>query len=380
MGNKRKFGDGKGKLRVKPLKQDGSADVSEDLDGDCVHYSSSENEIDPQSVPKRQKPTSKQPASDHQPINDGDAEGDEIDGSDGYSGDSDEGEESDQADELELKEGDNSESDVDVTLEFFDPRPEDSTSVCAFLSPLSRILQRNDKTSSLDVLELADTICAQTRVGTMVRVGEDEAPVGFISCLNVRRHAKLLSRVRTVIEQGSEKDSSITRLLSTCFEGRGRFEREKMGLVLCYRVVNFPPQVVPKLLEALFSEISWAVEDEPTSELREEYRFGWYLYITEGLFQSSGDASKLLETTSRSLDQDAEDIKFVKVEDEVWWSLATHRVCWTIVGDKIGEGGLLRRGIAMIVSAANVSKIQSKVADMVGFREEGDQPQEENET
>lgn len=36
------------------------------------------------------------------------------------------------------------------------------------------------------------------------------------------------------------------------------------GLLLNERLVNAPPQVAPPLMQALFDEISWAVEDEPT--------------------------------------------------------------------------------------------------------------------
>lgn len=36
------------------------------------------------------------------------------------------------------------------------------------------------------------------------------------------------------------------------------------GLLVNERVVNCPPQIGPPLMQALFDEISWAVEDEPT--------------------------------------------------------------------------------------------------------------------
>lgn len=36
------------------------------------------------------------------------------------------------------------------------------------------------------------------------------------------------------------------------------------GLLLNERVINCPPQIGPPLMQALFDEIGWAVEDEPT--------------------------------------------------------------------------------------------------------------------
>lgn len=36
------------------------------------------------------------------------------------------------------------------------------------------------------------------------------------------------------------------------------------GLLVNERLVNAPPQVAPPLMQALFDEIAWALEDEPT--------------------------------------------------------------------------------------------------------------------
>lgn len=42
------------------------------------------------------------------------------------------------------------------------------------------------------------------------------------------------------------------------------WNNDKTGLLLSERLVNCPPQLAPPLNQALFDEISWAVEDEPT--------------------------------------------------------------------------------------------------------------------
>jgi hypothetical protein len=36
------------------------------------------------------------------------------------------------------------------------------------------------------------------------------------------------------------------------------------GLLVNERLINSPPQLAPPLVQALFSEIDWATEDEPT--------------------------------------------------------------------------------------------------------------------
>lgn len=79
-----------------------------------------------------------------------------------------------------------------------------------------------------------------------------------------------------------------------------------VGLLVCRRFVNFPYELVPKLYDALFDEVSWATEDEvifcseipffvcfssdnelatlfaplkPTKELRDSFRFKHYLLV-----------------------------------------------------------------------------------------------------
>lgn len=385
MGIKRKTKDG---YQRRNKRKDGKADTpqdethpsgstagqhklaSKDMEDDYVHYSSDDG-VKPQSDPKRPKNQPGDSAIAKLASNDEEEEEDDGDDGHGESGsgdDDDDNDDDDDAPELVLKEADEGESDVEVTLEFYDPRADDTTSVDMFLAQWSQLFQKG-VSDAFDTAKLADAICAQTRVGTMVRVGEEEAPVGFTSCLNVRRYAELLSPIRETVERTAGKASPICKLLSSCFEGRGKFEREKMGLILCKRVVNFPPQVVPKLLEALFSEISWAIEDEPTLELREEYRFGWYIYITEGLFRTPSDTAQLDKSEGTG---STEDIEFFKIEDEAWWNVATHRVCWNIAGGDAGKSGIFRKAVALIIAASNVHKARKQVSEMLGVTTEDD--------
>ncbi|KAL0446760.1 UNVERIFIED_CONTAM: protein BCCIP [Sesamum latifolium] len=54
-----------------------------------------------------------------------------------------------------------------------------------------------------------------------------------------------------------------------------------VGLVVSQRVVNLPPQLLPPLYDALFDEIEWATEDEPTVELQNFFRFKYYLIMSK---------------------------------------------------------------------------------------------------
>lgn len=46
------------------------------------------------------------------------------------------------------------------------------------------------------------------------------------------------------------------------------------------RLINCPPQLAPPLQQALFDEIAWATEDEPTAELRASYRLQRFLSLS----------------------------------------------------------------------------------------------------
>lgn len=39
-------------------------------------------------------------------------------------------------------------------------------------------------------------------------------------------------------------------------------QAKAVGLLVSQRVVNLPPQLLPHLYDALFDEVSWAIEDE----------------------------------------------------------------------------------------------------------------------
>ena len=42
------------------------------------------------------------------------------------------------------------------------------------------------------------------------------------------------------------------------------WEAPDTGLLVSERLINCPPQLAPPLQQALFDEVSWAIDDEPT--------------------------------------------------------------------------------------------------------------------
>ena len=56
---------------------------------------------------------------------------------------------------------------------------------------------------------------------------------------------------------------------------------DRAGLVINERLLNCPPQLASPLHHSLFDEeIPWAVEDEPTEELRDSFNFKAYLFLS----------------------------------------------------------------------------------------------------
>jgi len=55
---------------------------------------------------------------------------------------------------------------------------------------------------------------------------------------------------------------------------------DSTGLLVSERLVNSPPQLAPPLQQALFDEIAWATEDEPTAELRASFQLQRYVALS----------------------------------------------------------------------------------------------------
>ncbi|KAI8538884.1 hypothetical protein RHMOL_Rhmol09G0138000 [Rhododendron molle] len=93
-------------------------------------------------------------------------------------------------------------------------------------------------------------------------------------------------------------------------------QAQNVGLLVSQRVVNLPPQLLPPLYDALFDEVSWATEDEPTKELRKSFCFKHYVLVTK-IYERKNSGQK--EGASSSID---EAIIYTKLEDEI-----IHQLC-----------------------------------------------------
>uniref|UniRef100_A0A803LS86 Protein BCCIP homolog n=1 Tax=Chenopodium quinoa TaxID=63459 RepID=A0A803LS86_CHEQI len=92
-------------------------------------------------------------------------------------------------------------------------------------------------------------------------------------------------------------------------------QADHVGLVVSQRVMNLPPQLLPHLYNALFDEILWATEDEPTKDLRESFRFKHYILVTRIYKQKIGQKRKGSSSSNN------EDFIYVKPEDELFFEV-----------------------------------------------------------
>ncbi|KNA23613.1 hypothetical protein SOVF_023470 [Spinacia oleracea] len=211
--------------------------------------------------------------------------------------------------ESETSEEEAPEEIIQADFAFFDPKPDDFHGV-------KMLLQSYLDDKQWDVSGFVDLILAQTTVGSVVKIedDEDEGLFALLTALNLGRYKdnKCINEVRDyLLKVCGEKNTvgELKRLLED--------QADHVGLLVSQRVMNLPPQLLPHLYNSLFDEISWATEDEPTKDLRESFRFKHYLLLTR-IYKKKAQNKK--GSTSSSND---EDIIYVKPEDELFFELCS---------------------------------------------------------
>ncbi|CAD6207722.1 unnamed protein product [Miscanthus lutarioriparius] len=280
----------------------------------------------------------------------------------GSDSDSDDGEES--SEELET---------VQADFAFFDPKPSDFHGV--------RLLLKTYLDSKpWDLTGFVDLILAQTTVGTVAKLADDDDEegegngaekanssnntddddlFGLISVLNLGRYA----------EQKCIKDLK-EYLLAVCADKgtkkqlRSLLEEKasSVGLLVCRRFVNFPYELVPKLYDALFDEVSWATEDEPTKELQDSFRFKHYLLVVRML-----ERTPAKHKSKKSKDDD-EPVIYPKLEDEFFHELSSWSFTFPIRSEQAAQQEMKNykeMGLVMAIKADAVPKFRKKLEDLV---------------
>ncbi|KAK9115253.1 hypothetical protein Syun_022050 [Stephania yunnanensis] len=134
-----------------------------------------------------------------------------------------------------------------------------------------------------------------------------------------------------------------------------------VGLLISQRVVNLPPQLLPPLYDALFDEVSWAIEDEPTEELRESFRFKYYILLTKIYERKSANKGK-------GTSSDDEPIIYAKPEDEIFHKLSSWSFDFPIRTQEITAHELRNynlKGLVMAIEAEKVPSFRQELQSLI---------------
>ncbi|KAG8634762.1 hypothetical protein MANES_17G080300v8 [Manihot esculenta] len=190
---------------------------------------------------------------------------------------------------------------IQADFEFFDPKPDDFHGVKV-------LLQNYLDNEQWDLSAFVDLILGQTTVGTVVKI-EDDGLFAVVTALNLGRykdHKCMMEIKEFLIKVCQDKDVMDDLRLLWDEQAHG------VGLLVSQRVANLPPQLLPPLYNALFDEVLWATEDEPTEELRKAFCFKSYLIFSKIYKHKNADHKKGKNSHNEEV------IIYIKPEDEIF--------------------------------------------------------------
>ncbi|CAN6470604.1 unnamed protein product [Victoria cruziana] len=246
---------------------------------------------------------------------------------------------------------DNEEDVIFADFEFFDPKPSDFHGV-------KNLLHNYLGSKQWDLSNFVDLILGQPTVGTVVKIegDDDDNLFAVITALNMDRYKdhKCIMELKEFLLQSCH-DADVQTCLRTTLKERA----QNIGLLVSQRMINLPAELLPPLYDALFDEISWATEDEPTEKLRKSFCFKYYLIVTRFYKKKTGQSNRMRNDQS-------EEVIYVKMEDEIF-----HKLCsWSftfpteqIVANELRNYVCL--GLVMLVESEKVSAYRDELKSLV---------------
>eukprot|EP01016_Furgasonia_blochmanni_P021840 TRINITY_DN2397_c0_g2_i1.p1 TRINITY_DN2397_c0_g2~~TRINITY_DN2397_c0_g2_i1.p1 ORF type:complete len:333 (+),score=72.94 TRINITY_DN2397_c0_g2_i1:106-1104(+) len=217
----------------------------------------------------------------------------------------------------EEKEGDWEDATVD--FEFYDPNPNQFFSV-------KNLINGYLDGFSFKSSELAEIICNQAVVGTMIGCEEDENEKGkvqdknvfaFATILNMNRYEKIsvmkeiVSFVVGKSKTHNENHEAFIQTLTT--------SAHKIGLLVNERIINLPPKCVPVLHNQVVEDLKWVMEQNDEEE-RMYFNLDYLLCVTK-VFKNIEVKSKKVKgalNLEEYVYQKFEDNKFAEAADYVY--------------------------------------------------------------
>lgn len=240
------------------------------------------------------------------------------------------------------------EESVQVDFDFCDPKDEHYSSVKRFVSNFIPL-------EHFQASEFADIITSQIPVGTMIGVEGESDVYGFITALNLSRYGKF-----QCIAQIKEY------LLSKCPESsRLEFgkvlESDKTALVINERMVNLPYQLVPVLHDALHEDIKWAVENEQTQELKDNYNCTTFITVskTSCTVKTNGKSKKTAKV-------DTSGTMYFNFEDEFVQQHASLSFSFPKPAESVDEATNVQKDlVVMVISREEHQAVLSQFSNLV---------------
>ncbi|CAI9264250.1 unnamed protein product [Lactuca saligna] len=243
---------------------------------------------------------------------------------------------------------------VQVDFVFYDPKPDDFHGVKV-------LMQTYLDNKEWDLTSFVDLILQQTSVGSVVKIedDEDESVYGFVSALNLQRYkdCKCMMEVKEFLLSKCQEKEIKENLKSFLGE-----KAADVGLLISQRVVNLPPQLLPSLYDAIFNEISWATEDEPTKELRKFFCFKYYLLISKIYKLKNADKKKKGNSSNE------EAIIYLKPEDEIFHNLSAWSFCFPLRTQQVTTNELKEyrlMGLVMAVKATSIPTFRRQLRSLI---------------
>ncbi|XP_057516425.1 protein BCCIP homolog [Amaranthus tricolor] len=246
-----------------------------------------------------------------------------------------------------------SEEVIQADFVFFDPKPDDFHGV-------KILLQSYLDDKEWDLSSFVELILAQTTVGSVVKIedDEDDGLFGLVTALNLGRYKgnKCIIELKNYLLKVCQQKSLIGLLKGILDD-----QAEHVGLLVSQRVMNLPPQLLPHLYDALFDEISWATEDEPTEDLRKSFCFKHYLLVTR-IYKKTHQIKKGFTTSND------EDVIYIKPEDELFHELCSWSFTFLLHSQPPTTQELKNHrlmGLVMAVEAEKVPGFRQKLHSLI---------------
>lgn len=270
--------------------------------------------------------------------------------------------------EPEPDESSDSDKLVNVDFEFFDPKSTDYHGVKALLK-----LYLDD--TVWDVGGLVDIVLAQTTVGTVVKTSDEDTPIGIITVLNIGRYADsaAIKQVREFLLTQSGRHRELLAI-----------KESEVGLIVSERLVNVPIDLVQPLHQGLFDEVAWATEDEPTSELKDAFKFKQYLILTRvfeevtEVAESSGKGKGKAAVSKKKKEKENanrngaaaashDELIYIKPEDEIFHELSSWSLKFPVQAASQASRqskGMKQWRLVMAVAANKITEFLTKLKEL----------------